>query len=359
MVSRPLGAQTRISTEIGASYVRFPDDGISVAGPSIRAALSRETSRLSTDASAGAVTGAGASGWGELSAALRSAPVYSPHVELEGGVATIFGSGSASTATGIAALRLVYPFARAGAWLRGGVSARRESAYLGGHGVDAGGWWRWAGGTISGSLLRQHATGQLFLGPRRTNRVGTVPVRYTQADARLDLQSSRATFSLGGSLRRDPDAEQTIEPAVRASAAFWQSPTRAFVLTVARDLPDYVRGADAARSISLGLRFGESAPDAPPAGRARATIQVSGEEEHRTIRVRAPGAHRVEVMGDFTGWDPIELSAAGELFVGELALAAGTHRMVLRIDGGEWVPAANTPAVDDDFGGRVGLLVVP
>ena len=39
--------------------------------------------------------------------------------------------------------------------------------------------------------------------------------------------------------------------------------------------------------------------------------------------------------------------------------ASGTHRIVVRIDGGPWRPATNTPAVDDDLGGRVGLLVVP
>ena len=36
-----------------------------------------------------------------------------------------------------------------------------------------------------------------------------------------------------------------------------------------------------------------------------------------------------------------------------------TIRAVVRIDGGAWRAAANTPAVDDDLGGRVGLLVVP
>jgi hypothetical protein len=40
-------------------------------------------------------------------------------------------------------------------------------------------------------------------------------------------------------------------------------------------------------------------------------------------------------------------------------MPSGTHRVLVRIDGGEWRPAANTPAVDDDLGGRVGLLVVP
>jgi len=46
-------------------------------------------------------------------------------------------------------------------------------------------------------------------------------------------------------------------------------------------------------------------------------------------------------------------------FEHEFALVAGTHRVVVRIDGAAWRPATNTPAVDDDLGGRVGLLVVP
>jgi hypothetical protein len=40
-------------------------------------------------------------------------------------------------------------------------------------------------------------------------------------------------------------------------------------------------------------------------------------------------------------------------------MSKGTHRMLVRIDRGAWRPAANTPAVNDDLGGRVGLLVVP
>jgi hypothetical protein len=40
-------------------------------------------------------------------------------------------------------------------------------------------------------------------------------------------------------------------------------------------------------------------------------------------------------------------------------LTTGTHRVDVRIDGGPWRPAANTPAEDDDLGGRAGLLVVP
>jgi hypothetical protein len=79
---------------------------------------------------------------------------------------------------------------------------------------------------------------------------------------------------------------------------------------------------------------------------------------HRVLRVRAPGATHVEVMGDFTDWEPVELTLSDGVFSGSFALTSGSHRMAVRLDGGAWSPAANTPAVDDDFGGKVGLLVV-
>jgi 1,4-alpha-glucan branching enzyme len=77
------------------------------------------------------------------------------------------------------------------------------------------------------------------------------------------------------------------------------------------------------------------------------------------VRVRAPGAQRVEIMGDFSEWEAVELTPAGDVFSVTVAMSAGTRRVVVRVDGGDWLPAANTPAVDDDFGGRVGLLLVP
>ncbi len=77
------------------------------------------------------------------------------------------------------------------------------------------------------------------------------------------------------------------------------------------------------------------------------------------LRFRAPRFERVALRGDFTGWEPVELTVDGEVFTGTFALSTGSHRLALRVDAGAWIPAANTPAIDDDFGGRVGLLVVP
>jgi hypothetical protein len=144
-----------------------------------------------------------------------------------------------------------------------------------------------------------------------------------------------------------------------ATAAFWQGPTHAWTLSVARQPPDWVRGADAAQWIALGMRFFEASPALARASRARPVVQLSGAGARRLLRVTATGARRVEIMADFTDWSPLELGRSGGPFERELELSAGTHRMLVRIDGGAWRPAANTPAVDDDLGGRVGLLVVP
>lgn len=77
------------------------------------------------------------------------------------------------------------------------------------------------------------------------------------------------------------------------------------------------------------------------------------------LRVHAAGASTVEVMGDFTDWRPQPLVAKGAVFEHVTTMSSGTHRILVRVDGGPWRPAANTPAVDDDLGGRAGLLVIP
>jgi hypothetical protein len=78
------------------------------------------------------------------------------------------------------------------------------------------------------------------------------------------------------------------------------------------------------------------------------------------VRVAAAGARRVRLRGDATGWRPVELApGAGGDWWTALALASGTHRVMVRVDDGPWRPPANLPAVTDDLGGQVGLLVVP
>jgi hypothetical protein len=65
-------------------------------------------------------------------------------------------------------------------------------------------------------------------------------------------------------------------------------------------------------------------------------------------------------MGDFTDWKPQPLIALGSgRWIISDALASGVHHLNVRFDGGPWVVPSGISAVDDGFGGRVGLLVVP
>jgi hypothetical protein len=189
--------------------------------------------------------------------------------------------------------------------------------------------------------------------------VGTTSVRYTEAAMALHTESDRASLDVAASTRRDADARRLFEPSLSATGAYWPSESMALVFNVTHQLPDWVRGADAADAVSVGLRFGQGAPVAARAARFIPVVQVSDSSGARVLRVRAAGARQVEVMGDFTDWDARTLAQHGAVFERTMTLSSGTHRMLVRIDGGAWRPAANTPAVDDDLGGRVGLLVVP
>jgi hypothetical protein len=79
-----------------------------------------------------------------------------------------------------------------------------------------------------------------------------------------------------------------------------------------------------------------------------------------TLRVTPVGAARqVEVMGDFSEWQPLALERRGGAWERALALSAGPHRVLVRVDAGPWQPPGNVAVANDDFGGTVGLIVVP
>jgi hypothetical protein len=373
-MGRPLGAQARSTLELGASYVRFPDDGTSIVGPSARWVGSQDRGRLGATASvAGVASTAGASGYGEAGSRWLTPLGAGWGGEAAGEVGGLLTRASESASSwstnGVASARLLRPLGSGGVWLRGsGNVAHREAGLLWGRGVDAGAWWRRAGLQLVTAVTREWNVAQLFTGPGRRGFAGVVPVRYTEGSVGALVEGERASLAVEGQLRRDPGAERATDPGFSATATYWQSPTRAVLVSVVRQLPDFVHGAEASQSVTLGIRLNEPSPALARARATPPTVHVgelaaaAGETDARpcrSLRVRAPAASRVEVMGDFTDWEPAELAPAGDVFSGAFALSTGSHRLVVRIDGGPWIPAANTPAVDDDFGGRVGLLVVP
>jgi hypothetical protein len=79
----------------------------------------------------------------------------------------------------------------------------------------------------------------------------------------------------------------------------------------------------------------------------------------RVVRVRAPASERVEIMADFTDWLPVSLVRTPEGFWEiTLPVIRGSHRLNVRLDGGDWVVPTNVARVTDEFGGVVGLVLV-
>ena len=360
-MGRPLVAQERSALDVGFSVVRFPDDSSTVAGPSVEWTSGVERKHLFGLLNVGGVGSIdGASGSVTASGGVR-APLDS-HLLFEGG-GELFGVASSTTSDAVAAIgsaRLVAPFERGGGWMRVTTSdSRREAGSLPGQSIDGGAWWNLRHGRVSASLLRQQAQAQLFVGPRRGVLLDKVDVHYTEGALGAHLEGDAVSLDLLGGVRRDPDAEHLYEPIVVATAAFWMGETRAWTVSLSKLPNDFVRGADAASWVAIGIRFFEPSPARSRAERARPVLLVVGTGEDRVVQVRARGARTVEIMGDFTNWTPVALTAGASGFERAFTLSAGTHHVVVRIDGAAWRPATNTPAVDDDLGGRVGLIVVP
>jgi hypothetical protein len=146
-------------------------------------------------------------------------------------------------------------------------------------------------------------------------------------------------------------------------ATRWMTPRVGMVLGLESGAPRWLTGGPVERPQAvLGMRVepmldprrawtsgGATAP------RAFALAALGG--GMRAIRYHAPGAGRVEVRGDFTGWSPVAMRRAG-ISWWELALELppGLHQIEVSVDGGPWVPPAGLPALPGSYGEDVGTF---
>ena len=110
----------------------------------------------------------------------------------------------------------------------------------------------------------------------------------------------------------------------------------------------------------LGARFASR-----PANRVVSLVQTAAEPGTApvTFMLRAPGATRVSVVGDFNNWDasatPMAHSGSGDLWVLSVRLPRGVHLYSFVLDGSEWRPDPSAPlAADGSFGGHNSVIVV-
>ena len=149
-------------------------------------------------------------------------------------------------------------------------------------------------------------------------------------------------------------------PVGRASGLRWWFVVRAFHARPAWVFATVV--AVLAAGVWLGSRFPWSRGGAERT--AATVVPVSTDATAPvTFVLRAPGATRVSVVGDFNNWDaeatPMAHSGSGDLWVLSVRLPRGVHLYSFVLDGSEWRPDPSAPlAADGSFGGHNSVVVV-
>jgi hypothetical protein len=121
----------------------------------------------------------------------------------------------------------------------------------------------------------------------------------------------------------------------------------------------------AQRFASLGVRLtrGRQIRPALPAPVRPAAQSLAITREHDDlyrVTLRVPSARSVEIAGDFCSWRPVVLrETSPNTWEVTLPMTPGTHRINVRVNGDAWAAPAGVATVDDEFNGRVGVVVVP
>ena len=122
--------------------------------------------------------------------------------------------------------------------------------------------------------------------------------------------------------------------------------------------PDPLLGTRSSTYLSSGLRLSLlealRRPEVP-------VVRIL-EESPRKARfvVQVPEAQSVELLGDFSSWDPVAMESGPEgQWVVEIEVAPGLYHFGFRVDGTWWVPDGSPGRTQDEWGRSTGTLVVP
>jgi hypothetical protein len=184
---------------------------------------------------------------------------------------------------------------------------------------------------------------------------GTAAGRVRYADAAIGAEWDRraVTLAASGGIRLG-DLGNT--PWGQARVAWRLSPIIGLEATVGT-YPEDVTGFSDGFFVTAGVRVSPPGPGAP----APPTVVV-GARRRGLVQVTfaVPGASNVAIAGEWNAWTNSPLQRVGrDRWRAELPLPPGAYRFTLVTDGERWFVPDGVPKLPDDFGGEVGLLVVP
>ena len=305
--------------------------------------------------------------------ALGSASYAVPvdRLRLEGGATgTILGTSDLGPTSSVMGFGRAHLVSRGrGAWVGGGGgTVHLEGTTFPAATGELGAWYRRGEQrlTLSAVTVSTSSVSTVIFSDQTVVRVRD-PVRY--ADVSLTGHGSWGRLEVDAlALSRHAwKGNLASSPTAALAAAWWATPNVALVGALGRQLSDPMRGTVRARYATLGVRLsaerhGPVAPlrAPPPAVPGQASlIAVRSGQSDVVLRLDAPGATRVEVMGDLTAWEPRALTRRNAHWELRLTTEPGSHHLVVRIDGKAWIVPANLPKLDDELGGAVGLIVIP
>ena len=291
--------------------------------------------------------------------------------------------------------RLHFMRQRGGLWLGAGVARPLRVAAVSNVNVSSGGVWTRFGaatlrGTVTSFLFTKIASradsidGSAVVCPAHVSAspataeatvgspdaVGTGcrhTSRLTDVESSVKWEHHLMEVTVRGGQRFGDRLDVTSESRQWASAqaAIWVSSQLAAVAGGGREPAQPTRGLPARSFGSLGLMLAYwpiprgTVPVETPESMVHAfALRAAGPNTQR-VTARIGGVEKVEIMGDFSDWQPMPLIRRGrDLWELLVPVAPGVHQINLRIDGGQWIAPPGMPTLRDGFNGEVGVLVI-
>lgn len=346
-----LGQTTRLELDLTASRLDY-DSIAPVNAPSVSALAEWQGpsfyGRLSSGLVAFQDAGWSVQGRGTLSGWLTPLGDASPfRFELGGSAGGSHHSSGFNTGSAGVDARLHALGRRIGGWVGVGLAGAGnsyDSAAVRGYAPSLGLWLQ--DGTLRGTASYQHLVVE--------------GEAYPEASTALTLTRGRLDLTAYGGIRGWPGDTRGIDEAwAGATAAFWLSNRAALVVSGGGYPADVLQRLPGGRFLSFAVRLTPRRVRPVPVTATAPIVFTVEQAGAGQIGFDVSGATRVEVAGDWTGWQtvPLERGDRGR-WVLPTRLEPGAYRFNLLIDGERWLVPDGVPTIDDGFGGVVGLLIV-
>lgn len=350
-------AQVWSTLDLGGASVRY-DDTVNVTATSVSPRIRFDGGSLAGGA-VGTISTLSAGAWtaqGALDMSLLSPALGFARVEVGAEAGGSFHDDATRTGQYVGRARLHVATNTRGVWA-GAASGKTWDASL----------WQ---PVVQGDFGAWMRLGQVQIVAAVTPSAVGDSLRYTDTQGALRWDARRVELTLGIGARSGDVLTRGASIWGSVAAVVWLTPHIGLVATGGTYPVDYTQGYPAGRFVSVALRFGGRpnpaallAPHIQGAAKrrdvgTRPRLEIASPPNGpRVLRVHAPTARSVELMGDFTGWEPVALTrGAGGWWTTFVSITRGTHQLNVRVDGGKWdVPAGTLESVDE-FGARVGVL---